>query len=74
MNQKEIDELWFSFQPIPGAAYRLNDSVGVTSGEFKGESGAVVSLLALAPEPVYLVELSSGADIKISESELERAG
>jgi hypothetical protein len=72
MNLKEIDELWFSIQPLPGAAYKLNDGVGITSGEFKGERGAMVSPLALEPEPVYLVELSSGTDVKIWESELER--
>ena len=72
VDQKRIDELWFSFQTVPGAAFKLNDSVSVEAGELKGERGNVVALLALRPEPRYLVELSSGSDAEIAESELSR--
>ncbi len=49
MNQKQIGELWFSFQPVPGAAYKL-DAVSIGIGNFKGEKGSVISLLALEPK------------------------
>ena len=73
VTRKEIDELWFNSEPVPGAAYQLNDGVLITSGTYEGERGAVVSLLALAPHPVYLVELWSGADAEVAESDLRRA-
>jgi len=28
----EIDEMWFSFKPIPGVQFMLNDSVEITKG------------------------------------------
>ena len=73
MNRKEIDELWFSFERVPGASFKLNDDVLITSGTHRGEWGAAISLLALEPEPVYLVELSSGFDTEVAESALRRA-
>jgi len=73
VTRKEIDELWFNSEPVPGAAFKLNDDVLIASGTFKGEGGAVISLLALEREPVYLVELSSGADAEVAESDLRRA-
>ncbi|HVF44406.1 MAG TPA: hypothetical protein VM936_15385 [Pyrinomonadaceae bacterium] len=68
-----MDELWFNSEPVPGAAFQLNDDVRITSGTFKGERGAVVSPLALEPETLNLVELSSGADAEVAQSGLRRA-
>ena len=73
MNQKQIDNLWFIQKKVPGAAFRLNDSVDVVRGKHSGQSGAVIALLELEPEPVYLVELSDGSDVKLEESALEAA-
>lgn len=74
MWQRAWDDLWFNSEPVPGAAFRLNDSVRIKSGERAGEGAAVISLLSLEPAPIYLVELGSGdGDIEIGESELEGA-
>ena len=73
VTRKEIEELWFNSEPVPGAAFQLNDEVLITSGTLKGEKGAAISLLALEPEPVYLVELSSGAGAEVAQSDLRRA-
>ncbi len=74
MDSREFDKLWFSFQPIPGVAFGLNDSVCIMSGEQTGELVSVISLAALEPSPVYLVELHSGTGaIEIVEVDLERA-
>jgi hypothetical protein len=72
MVERELDDLWFGFESIPGASFKLNDSVRIKSGECAGEYAAVVSLLTLEPSPVYLVELSScGKDVTVAETELE---
>ncbi len=38
VNQHELDNLWLRFQPIPGVAFGLNDSVRIISGEHAGSS------------------------------------
>jgi len=73
VNRKDLEGLWFNSEPVPGAAFKLNDGVLIASGTFKGEKGDDCSLLALEREPVYLVELSSGADAEVAESDLRRA-
>ncbi|GAB5537475.1 MAG: hypothetical protein Rubg2KO_37240 [Rubricoccaceae bacterium] len=54
-----------------GAVLRLNDTVEVVSGEHARNSGAVLSIERLEPEPVYLVELANPpADAQIPENDL----
>ena len=74
VNQRELDDLWFSSRPIPGVAFRLDDSVLIKSGEHAGEFAAVISLVSLGPTPTYIIELSSGGgDVTVAESDLESA-
>ena len=74
MNQRELDDLWFSSQPISGVAFGLNDSVRIMSGEHAGELATVTSLMSLEPAPTYIVELGSGGgDVAVAESDLESA-
>jgi hypothetical protein len=74
LNQRDIDNLWFSFKPIPGVAFGLNDAVRIKSGEHAGESASVISLVSLEPMPTYIVELGSGGgDIEVAEVNLESA-
>ena len=74
MNQHELDNLWFSSQPIPGVTFGLNDSVHIKSGKHAGELATVISLASLEPTPTYIIELSSGGgDIAVGESDLESA-
>jgi hypothetical protein len=74
VNRRELDNLWFGSQPIPGVAFGLNDPVRIRSGEHAGELAAVISLASLEPTPTYIVELSSGGgDIAVAESDIEAA-
>ncbi len=74
MQRSEIDELWFQQRTVPGAAYRLNDSVVIVAGEHAGTLAFVIALVALEPEPKYLVELANtGRDMKLPESALRAA-
>jgi hypothetical protein len=75
VNQREIDDLWFSHQYVPGAAFRLNDSVRIKSGDREGEVASVIALLLLEPTPTYLVELAAGSgDVEAIESAIEATG
>lgn len=67
----EMDKLWYSFKLIPGIKFMLNDSVEITKGNYSGQRGAVISLESIYPEPMYLVELSSGEQVNLMESFLQ---
>ena len=69
MDLNEANKLWYMFQRIEGIKYGLNDFVRIISGEHEGETGSVISLTSIKP-PTYLIELSSGHDIDIAESDL----
>ena len=73
MDRQRINDLWFRQQPIPGTTYLLNDPVRIVSGAHAGSSGAVIALLELEPEPLYLVELGTGGDVRVPESVLSAA-
>ena len=71
MNQTELDNLWFSFQAIPGVRFKLNDAVQIKSGEHGGKFGSVISLVSTDPIPTYVIELGSGdAEVEMPESDL----
>lgn len=71
MDQRELDRRWFSWEPIEGVQFGLNDSVKIKAGEHSTKGAAVISLLSLSPV-TYLVELASGqGDVEIGESYLE---
>ena len=72
--RRRVDELWFSQQPVPGASFKLNDSVKIAAGEHAGRLGVVIYLETLEPEPVYLIEMGDGrGDALIEEHALTAA-
>jgi len=75
MSKSEIDRLWMDLKPVPGAKFKLNDNVIFIDNDFANKVGAVISLIELLPEPVYIVELLEPpyGDIKIKETSLEKA-
>jgi hypothetical protein len=48
-------------------------AVAVLEGDHAGRAGRVVSLQALAPEPVYVVALADGDDVGVVQSGLRAA-
>jgi hypothetical protein len=59
--------------PVKGVAFRLDDSVRVTSGPHSGSRGRVVSLVETAPQPVYGVELVDGGEAQLRQGDLTTA-
>jgi transcription elongation factor len=55
----------------PNIIFHLNDSVEIINSEHKGSFGAIISLLALKPEVTFLVELSSGGDVTLRQSDVK---
>lgn len=73
VDRSEIDRRWMAREPVEGVAFLLNDSVRVIAGPHSGSEGSVISLLATTPAPVYLVELVSGKDVRLQQSDLVTA-
>ncbi len=73
MDRQYVEDLWYRRQPIPGAAFRLNDAVAVVGGMYEGNGGAVLSLEALEPTPAYLVEFGDRRSAVLPESVLSAA-
>ena len=69
----EYRDSWLSGEQVPGVDLRLNDSVEITGGPKQGETGAVISLEHVDPEPTFLVELgATGSEITLPQSMLRR--
>lgn len=72
MDLNEANSLWFESKPIAGVKFGLNEDVCIVRGKNAGNHASVISLMSLAPV-TYLVELDTGEDVIITESEIEKA-
>jgi len=54
-------------------AYQHNDFVLVVCGEHAGSKGSLAYLISLSSEPTFILELESGSDVEIKQSELAYA-
>ncbi len=71
MNIRGLGDRWLAGQAVPGVAFAQNDSVVIHVGPHAGEGGAIVMLVGVEPEPVYLIELGSGrGDVRVRQSGL----
>lgn len=57
---------WLAGEIIPGVALALHDEVEIVGGRYTGRRGRVLLLVALPPEPAYLVALT-GDDAEAAE-------
>lgn len=67
------DQAFLNREPIPGVKFEHDDFVLVLSGMHAGNRGSLVCLLSLGPEPIFILELESGFDIEIKQSQIEHA-
>lgn len=74
MDVRGAGDRWMGGDEIAGVTFRLNDAVEILEGPKAGERGAIIFLVALRPEPLYLVALGSGnGDVRVRQSALRRA-
>jgi len=66
-NQKR----WFAGEKIEGVDFYLNDPIDIVGDENKGSKGSIISLEAMEPEPMYLVESSGGDNVFIKQSSIK---
>lgn len=75
MSHRGAGDLWMAGTMPDGVSFAQGAAVEVVAGPHAGEGGAVLLLLALEPEPRYLVRLASrGRDVRVRQSELRHAG
>ena len=58
-----VGDRWLAGESIPGVTYAQDDEVEIVAGNHAGRRGRVLLLVALPPEPVYLVALQVGDDM-----------
>jgi len=70
MSTGDLGQAFLDHVPIPGVHFQHNNFVRITDGEHSGKSGSLVTVLILTPEPRFVVELESGHDVRVPQSEL----
>ena len=60
-------------RPVPGVAFAHDDLVTIGAGEQAGNVGSLVALVAVGDDPVYRVEIDSGFEVDVAQSNLSRA-
>jgi len=73
MNPVDAAGAFLEHKPIPGVAFEHNDYVLIVGGLHSGKTGSLVTVIDLVPEPRYVLELESGFDVEVLQSEIVRA-
>jgi hypothetical protein len=73
MLSHDLGQAFLNRDVIPGVFFFHNDFVRVVAGPYKGGAGSLVTVLQVNPEPHYLLELESGYDVEVAQSEIENA-
>jgi hypothetical protein len=61
-------------RPLPGVRFGHDDVVRISKGEQSGQTGNLISIEEIGDDPLFLVELTSGDDILVHQSQLQLAG
>ena len=71
MELRGLGDRWLAGEPVPGVTFAHHDRVSIAAGRHAGERGLVQLLLAVSPEPVYLVDVGGGAHgVRVRQSAL----
>ena len=73
MDRRGIGDRWLAGERVADVRFGLHDAVEIITGRFAGACGTIALLLAVAPEPSYLVTLGGGGDVRVRQSELRPA-
>jgi hypothetical protein len=73
VNSNDPAQSFLNHTPIPGVLFEHNDFVNILSGPNAGMSGSLVTVLSLLPEPEFLIELESGYDVTVLQSQVAYA-
>jgi hypothetical protein len=69
----DIMETWTSGAEVEGIRFSRGSRVQVRRGELIGGVGTIQSLIALEPEPSYIVALEGGRQLRVTQFNLQSA-
>jgi hypothetical protein len=69
IDQKTRDR-WVLGETLPGVLFRMSQLVRIISGPNIGTVGQLISIRAVAPEPLYDLETTDWADLEVRQSDL----
>ncbi|TVO65752.1 hypothetical protein [Denitromonas ohlonensis] len=72
MDSAKLGQAFLDRTPIAGVWFSHRDTVSVVAGSHTGAIGELLTIIALQPEPKFVVETSLGIDIEVLQSEIER--
>ena len=69
-----LGDRWLAGDAIEGVLFARNDTVRISDGPNSGQSGTIVLLMGIRPQPTYIVELDSGrGTVRARQAELRPA-
>lgn len=71
MTARGLGDRWLAGEPVPGVAFAHNERVTFVGGRYDGDEGTVVLLMAIEPEPAYLVSHAQGGEVRVRQSSLQ---
>lgn len=75
MNVRGAGDRWMAGEAITGVEFGLQERVEIHEGQNDGDRGVIIFLVAIRPEPLYLVALDGGkGDLRVRQSALRRVG
>ncbi|HEU4560339.1 MAG TPA: hypothetical protein VFS20_20990 [Longimicrobium sp.] len=74
METRGLGDRWLKGDAIEGVLFARHDAVSIIGGPNSGDSGSIVLLMGVRPQPTYLVELGSGrGSVRVRQAELRAA-
>ncbi|MBA3671453.1 MAG: hypothetical protein H0W68_05455 [Gemmatimonadaceae bacterium] len=70
MTRLGAGDRWLAGEPLDGVAFGHHASVCIMRGAHDGCVGRVTLLMSLGDDPLYLVTLGDGTDIRVRQSAL----
>ena len=73
MMKATFDEIndWLAGKKVGNSEFSLNENVSIVFGDHAGKSGSVISLETNEETPGYIVELDSGHDVYVKQSDIK---
>ncbi|MCY7379009.1 MAG: hypothetical protein LH467_06680 [Gemmatimonadaceae bacterium] len=73
MNLRGVGDRWLADELVAGVTFAHHQPVLIADGIHRGQRGIIVLLVALTPEPRYLVRLADAREIQLGQSALHPA-
>ena len=70
VNHRGVGDRWLADELVAGVTFAHHQPVLIEDGIHRGQRGIVVLLVAVTPEPRYLVRLADAREIQVGQAAL----